>query len=143
MIGCIEERGITNWENEDFEWLAKKLREINEYGSFNGSFTVPKNGITGNMRIFNKTGSISFSVEEYKRPKFEVEIMPVKGSYKLGQKLTVKGKATAFAGYSVDGAKVKYRVVRSTYFPYWGYWWRWQRPSSPNVEIENGEIEYR
>ena len=121
---------------------VKELKVVtNEYGSFNGSFTVPKNGITGEMRIFSKTGSISFSVEEYKRPKFEVEIMPVKGSYKLGQKLTVKGKATAFAGYPVDGAKVKYRIVRSTHFPYWGYSWRWQRPSSPNVEIENGTIE--
>ncbi len=39
LLGCIEERGITEWKNENFEWLAGKLKEINEYGSFNCIFS--------------------------------------------------------------------------------------------------------
>jgi len=35
LLNCIEERGITHWAREDFEWLAGKLKEINKYGTFN------------------------------------------------------------------------------------------------------------
>ena len=122
----------------------QKVKELelvtNEYGSFNGQFIAPNNGITGNMTIRGYHGNISFSVEEYKRPKFEVEFLPISGSYKLGEKVTVKGKAKAYAGNNIDGAKVKYRIVRSATFPYWGYWWRWSRPTSSTTEIKNGEI---
>jgi len=121
--------------------VGKQILTTNEYGTFSGTFTAPSSGITGNMTIRNENGAVSISVEEYKRPKFEVKFEPVKGSYKLGEKLTVKGKAKAYAGNNVDGAKVKYRVVRTARFPYWGYWWRGYRPSSPSMEIKNGEIE--
>ncbi len=54
--------------------------------------------------------------------------------------MTVTGNAKAYAGSNVDGAKVVYRVVREARFPYFP-WWRFgrYRPSSPSVEITNGE----
>jgi len=39
LLKCIEERGIDTWDKRDFEWLARKLREINEYGTFNCIFS--------------------------------------------------------------------------------------------------------
>ena len=42
MLNCIEKRNITKWRNEDFEWLAEKFKEINEYGSFNCIFSDGK-----------------------------------------------------------------------------------------------------
>jgi glutamine amidotransferase len=39
LLSCIEERGINEWKDEDFDWLNEKLREINEYGSFNCIFS--------------------------------------------------------------------------------------------------------
>jgi uncharacterized protein YfaS (alpha-2-macroglobulin family) len=112
----------------------------NEYGSFDGTFTAPSNGLTGQMYLTDTHGTVYFSVEEYKRPKFEVTFEPIKGTYKLGDKVTVTGLAKAYAGNVIDGAQVKFRVVRNGRFPYWGYWWGWYCPSSPQMEIMNGDL---
>ncbi|HOY31646.1 MAG TPA: alpha-2-macroglobulin family protein [Bacteroidales bacterium] len=120
----------------------QKVSEIkltsNEYGTFSGSFTIPTGLLNGQMHIADNWGSIYFSVEEYKRPKFEVKFEPVKGSYKLGEKVTVKGTAVAYAGSNIDNAQVKYRVVRTARFPYWWYYWYGYYPNSPQMEITNG-----
>jgi len=39
LLNCIEKRDITKWKNEDFHWVAKKLEEINKYGTFNCIFS--------------------------------------------------------------------------------------------------------
>ncbi len=118
--------------------VSKQNLTTNDFGSFAGSFTAPQNMLTGNMRIGCQTGGISVQVEEYKRPKFEVTFEPVKGSYKLGETITAKGKATAYAGSSVAEAKVHYRVVRQVHFPYFGWGWR-SMPRSAEMEITNGD----
>lgn len=110
----------------------------NEFGSFSGSFTAPSGGLTGQMRIQTGNGSIYFSVEEYKRPKFEVNIEKPKGLYRLNDDITVTGKAMAYSGANIDGASVSYRVVRRARFPYWWFCWYGFYPSSPQMEITNG-----
>ncbi|HNW83848.1 MAG TPA: MG2 domain-containing protein, partial [bacterium] len=95
--------------------------KTNEFGSFHGSFTAPSNTLNGNMTIKNKSGSVYISVEEYKRPKFETKFLPVKESFKLDDTVKIKGSATAYSGAPLTEAKVAWRVVRTTYFPYW-YW---------------------
>lgn len=110
----------------------------NEYGSVNGTFTAPQGTLTGQMCITNTWGSYYFSVEEYKRPKFEADFLPVKGSYRAGENITVTGEATAYAGNKIDGAKVKYRIKRTASFPYKCWWW-WYEPSSSEMEVTNGE----
>jgi TonB-dependent SusC/RagA subfamily outer membrane receptor len=121
----------------------------NEFGSFSGEFVLPKNGLTGQFRIeaeepddtekdplYNKEeeehpfwdnvdfddSSISFRVEEYKRPKFEVTFEPVKESYVVNQKINVTGKAKAFAGSNISDAKVVYTITRITYNSYRTYY---------------------
>lgn len=123
---------------------SQKVAEVqvktNEYGTFSGSFTAPNSGLNGRMSLSEKNGNHSFLVEEYKRPKFEVAMKPVTGSYKLGQEITVKGTAKAFAGSIIDGAKVQYRITRSSYFPSWIYYRYGYYPmSNSSVEIKNGE----
>ncbi len=114
----------------------------NEFGSFSGSFDAPQGLINGTMRIMDANrGSVSFSVEEYKRPKFEVKMLPMEGAYKLGQTISVKGEAKNYAGSVVDGAKVSYRVTRSVRYPYWGRYYRGYYPQIPDMEIANGTIE--
>lgn len=110
----------------------------NEYGTISGSFTAPQTGLNGQMRITDYYGNAYISVEDYKRPKFETEFNPVKGSYKINDDVTVSGIAKAYAGNVIDGAKVSYRVVRRVNYPYW-YWW--YRPYNINseTEITNGE----
>lgn len=123
----------------NYQKVTSLSLKTNEYGSFSGTFTAPQGQLNGQMHIQNAHGSTFFSVEDYKRPKFEVNFDPIKGSFKLGEKVKVTGKAVAYAGSNIDGAEVKYRVVRTASFPWWGYWcwWRIMPPTSP-MEITNG-----
>ncbi|HMC99523.1 MAG TPA: hypothetical protein VKH37_05190, partial [Ferruginibacter sp.] len=87
-------------------------------------------------------GSVNFSVEEYKRPKFNVEIEKPKGTYRVNDSITVTGTAKGYAGNNIDGAKVKYRVVRKVRYP---IWWEWLYiksgyNSGKETEISNGEV---
>jgi uncharacterized protein YfaS (alpha-2-macroglobulin family) len=118
----------------------QKVSELNlisnEYGAYSGSFQLPQGRLNGQMRISDGYGSANFSVEEYKRPKFQVTFDAVKETYKLGDTVKVTGKATAYAGYNIDNADVKYRIVRQTFYPY-RYCCRWYVPTAPKMEILN------
>ena len=127
----------------NYQQIAKQEVTTNEYGTFSGTFTTPSTGLTGQMTLLmsDNTGNASFSVEEYKRPKFEVKFEPVKGTYKLGDSVQAIGQAKAYSGANIDGAKVSYRVMREARFPYW-WWCRWgYYPSSPQVAITHGNTE--
>jgi len=119
--------------------ISEKVFTTNAFASFNGSFIAPSDVLPGQMYISNESGNISFSVEQYKRPTFEVSFDPLEGNYKLNETLTVKGKALAYAGNAISQAIVKYRVIRSARFPWWGRWYI-PFPSSPETEITNGSV---
>lgn len=94
----------------------------NDYGSFSGSFTAPRNRGTGMMHIIAIEGrgfNTPVLVEEYKRPKFQVTLDRLKDQVKLDDKVTVTGKATSYTGAAVQNAKVRYRVVRAVRWPDW------------------------
>ena len=99
--------------------------KTNAYGTANGVFTAPAGGLLGRMSLKSSVGSSrhGFYVEEYKRPKFEVNIAPLAGSPQLGDTVTVEGVAEAYAGSSISNSEVNYRVVRQVRFPWWP-WWR-------------------
>ncbi|RTQ49150.1 hypothetical protein EJV47_13460 [Hymenobacter gummosus] len=99
-----------------------------DYGSFHGELTLPASLLNGEMQLVVKTadnneqiGYQGFAVEDYKRPTFFVTLDPVTGRPKLGDTLSVRGTATAYAGPAVDGATVRYRVVRRTQWPLFGW----------------------
>ena len=94
----------------------------NDFGSAKGNFVLGKDRLLGNYSIqIEREGHTSFSVEEYKRPKFKVELDTLKGNYKLNDDITAKGKATSYAGANISDAKVSYRVTRTTHYPFWFY----------------------
>ena len=106
--------------------VEEKELKTNAFGSVNGSFMIPDNGLTGSMSIATSHGGFrkAFRVEAYKRPKFELSFDPVEKSFRPGDKVAVSGKAEAFAGSALDGASYKYTVVRSVGFPFGCYFWR-------------------
>ena len=124
--------------NANLETVSELEVLSNEFGSFSGSFTIPTAGLTGQMSIQTRTGSVSFRVEEYKRPKFEVKFEPLTASYRLDEEITLTAKAGTYAGSAVSGAKASYRVVRQAYYPLWRWWWG-PRPQSASQEIAQGE----
>jgi hypothetical protein len=116
--------------------VAELKLKTNEYGTFSGTFDIPTGLLNGNFRLECYQGVKYISVEEYKRPKFEVEMLPFKGNYLLNDEVEVEGKAISYSGAAISDANVKYRIVRT---PQWRGWWYWVFSSVP-VEIKNGEI---
>uniref|UniRef100_UPI003593854C alpha-2-macroglobulin family protein n=1 Tax=Pricia sp. TaxID=2268138 RepID=UPI003593854C len=118
--------------------------KTNEYGSFSGEFILPGTGLTGDFSLQASSkkvvlnGYTQFSVEEYKRPKFETSFSPITETFRVNDSITVKGSATAYAGSSISDAKVNYRVKRVVYFPRWYYWYYPYFNRTPQ-EIAHGE----
>ncbi|QCX01103.1 alpha-2-macroglobulin [Aggregatimonas sangjinii] len=124
--------------------VATKEFVTNDYGSFSGEFILPSTGLTGvfsmqaNATGIGLNGYASFSVEEYKRPKFETSFQPVTETYKVNDSVTVKGTAMAYAGSTITDAKVAYRVKRAVYYPRW-YYWHYPYNNTAPQEIAHGE----
>jgi hypothetical protein len=122
--------------------IARQQHRTNDYGSLSGSFTAPRDRLMGQMSIKvdgDPRGAAHFNVEEYKRPKFQVTLEKPKTAAKLNGLVNVQGKATAYTGAAVDGAKVSYRVVRQVRYPVWWtarFWWR--QPRQDSQEIAHG-----
>ena len=119
--------------------VAKHDVTTDAYGAFHGTFTAPRGVLTGEMTISEAHGSRSIRVEEYKRPTFEVLLDPVTTTPKLGEEATVTGKAMSYAGVPLDGAQVRWKVLREARMPWWcsGYWRNaiaWGQPT----EVANG-----
>lgn len=123
----------------NYQKIAEQHLTTNEFGTVNGSFVAPQGVLNGQMHITDGYGTAYISVEDYKRPKFEVNFNPVTGSYKINDEITVSGLAKAYAGNVIDGAKVSYRVVRRVNYPYWWWWYRPYYSASQETEITNGE----
>ncbi len=125
----------------NFQDVATLNLTSNEYGSYSGSFRLPSTGLTGQMRLQTEHGTISFSVEEYKRPTFKTEFAKSTDTYKLGESIKVEGNAVAYAGNAVDNATVKYIVKRGIYLPYWrAYYLRIAPIFKSEVIISEGTV---
>jgi hypothetical protein len=121
--------------------VEKRDFRTNEFGSFSGTFTAPRDRVTGMMRLQASPvgGATTIRVEEYKRPKFFVEMDKPSEAFRLGQQVTIQGRATAYTGAAIDGSDVTWRVVRSVRYPAWYGWRYWYLPIRDNSqEIANG-----
>ncbi|MEI7594878.1 MAG: alpha-2-macroglobulin family protein [Bacteroidota bacterium] len=126
-----------NFFDVNYQKIADVDVTCNEYGSFSGSFIAPTGLLNGRMTISNESGSAQVNVEEYKRPKFQVIIDNLKKECKINDDIELTGSAMAYAGNSIDGASVKYHIVRTVSFPRWWYWYNSYSGAS-DKEIANG-----
>jgi len=124
--------------------IARQKHRANEYGSFAGSFTAPRDRLMGSMSLVvsesRANGSTSFRVEEYKRPKFEVTLDAPKTPAKLQDTVRLTGMAMGYTGAAVDGAAVSYRVVRQVRMPWWWGGWRGGAFRGGSEEIAHGAL---
>lgn len=121
--------------------LARAKHRCNDFGSFAGSFNAPREGVTGRFSISvdgTARGQTAVQIEEYKRPKFQVNLDAPKTAPRLNDEVRLEGHALAYTGAAIDSAPVKYRVVRSVRFPPWFGWYRWRPPAGPSQEIAHG-----
>jgi len=136
----IAQRKVTvRFKDVNGQEIARQTLTSNDFGSFSGTFNAPTDRLTGAMSIVadSPRGSAQVRVEEYKRPKFTVEVkVPDKG-YRLGEKVSVTGEAMAYTGAAIDGANVTYRVVREVRMPYWWFYY-YRGRSFESREISHG-----
>ncbi len=122
--------------------VARQQHRSNDYGSFAGSFTAPRDRVTGRMTIRvegEPSGATSVNVEEYKRPKFQVTLDKPKTAAKLNSEVALSGKATAYTGSPINDANLRFRVVREVQYPIWWGWYYWWMPRQTNSqEIAHG-----
>lgn len=115
--------------------------KANEFGSINGTFKLPTNTLTGNFSLQIRDINSSqkyFSVEEYKRPTFFIEVEKIKQTIRLNDTIKLKGFAKAYAGNASNNANVKYTVTRNKQYR----WWRYDKYRNEEEKIiATGEIK--
>nr|MCR4919013.1 alpha-2-macroglobulin [Prevotella sp.] len=119
----------------DANWQETATQEVttDSFGTAAATFTLPKQTLPGQFTIQTAGGSVSFRVEEYKRPTFEVSLPEVNRRYAAGDTLALSGKAMSYSGVPVGSAKVRYTVVRRP-----ALWW-WWRMNSVDEEVNADE----
>ncbi|MBK7433530.1 MAG: alpha-2-macroglobulin [Chitinophagaceae bacterium] len=136
-------RTTITFKDANSQRIADLKLVTNEYGSYKGSFRIPEGGMNGSFSLYDSATKASryIRVEEYKRPKFFTEVQKPKGTYRINDSINVTGTAKAYAGNNIDGAKVKFRVVRKVRYPVWWGWgyYRNNFGSTEETEITNGE----
>ncbi len=108
-----------------------KLR-TDAHGVADTVFVIPTDVLTGQwaVTLYDEgrkppyLGYVYLRVEEYKQPKFMVTIdnpadRQDAGGPSLGVPYTLRGRATAYSGANLGGAKVRYTITRET-----RYWFR-------------------
>ncbi len=104
---------LTNVRREE---IGSLQGTTDEWGCFNGQFTIPQDATPGRFCL-QATDSISgrtlfheINVEAFKAPTFTAKIVRPKAIVRFGDSLTIQGTATTFTGLPVGRAKVKYEV---------------------------------
>ncbi len=130
--------------NPKGEKVLEKKYTLDEYAGLHDEWMLPVDATLGQYYaqiIVHRGGdndfggNLSFRVEEYKKPEFEVIVDAPKEPVKLGEKVTAKITAKYYFGSPVTEAKVKYKVLRTSHSAEWfpsarwdwfygpGYWW--------------------
>ena len=107
-------------------WLQKV--KTDEYGIGYMNYHIPNDLAPGRYDIcWGDNCSTSIQIEEYKRPTFEVKMEPYTKPYKMGDTITVRGKATSFDGVPITNAKVNYIInsEESSWFFRLSYFWNY------------------
>jgi len=122
--------------------LEKRNVKTDEYGAVAGDFEIAKDAKLGQYRVVvydpgmsEQFGQITFRLEEYRKPEFEVTVDAPKEPVMLGEKMKVGITSKYYFGAPVANGTVKYRVLRETFNTRWyasapwdwlygrGYWW--------------------
>lgn len=120
----------------NYKEVAKQELTTDEFGVASTTFALPTTGLTGRYSIQStngRYGTAMFSVEEYKRPTFQVEFEKLKDVYHNGDTVTLKGTARSFAGVPVQGARVVCKVTRR---PSLLRWWRGVESQSQKIQTD-------
>jgi uncharacterized protein YfaS (alpha-2-macroglobulin family) len=108
-------------DQEDHSVFDKEL-PVSRDGTVTGDITLANNAPLGyyTIRLGDVTDAAagSFRVEEYKKPEYQVRVLPTKARVLQGETNQVVIDSRYFFGEPVANADVKYRIYHSPH-----YWW--------------------
>ena len=104
----------------NYKEVSTLTLKTSKFGSFTGEFVLPRQVLNGMFTLSTENGSVHIRVEEYKRPTFMVNLLPVKEDITFGDEVSINGNAKTFSGVSLQSGDVAYRVVRR---PFWFRIW--------------------
>ena len=122
---CFKSNGLSNIggnirvaaeiDDPEGEKVWDRTLITNKFGAFNGSLHLAETAKTGTYSVLFKYPNgvklrDSFEVIEYRKPEFEVKVVPVMPVTIAGDKLKVKVQANYYFGAPVANAKVQYTV---------------------------------
>jgi uncharacterized protein YfaS (alpha-2-macroglobulin family) len=134
---------VTLKDNKRAE-LFKKVLKTDANGCFNDSLVLDEDASLGVYEILAEIEKFSrfetessdvkkevfsavFSVEEFKKPEYKVELKTDKSQYSDGEQLTIHVKADYYFGSPVQDAYVEYNIFKKPLFRNWWYYspYRW------------------
>jgi uncharacterized protein YfaS (alpha-2-macroglobulin family) len=105
-------------EDPDNNAIHTDSFKTNAHGSFHGLIEVPKEGKTGAYQVTFQYPDDSqdyerFEVAEYRKPEYQVDVIPLEPRVVAGSKVKARVKASYYFGAPVTNAKVKYTIYSS------------------------------
>ncbi|MCR5180713.1 MAG: hypothetical protein K6C30_05805, partial [Bacteroidaceae bacterium] len=116
--------------------VATQTVSTDAMGVLSADFLLPEGGLPGLYRIDCHGDVVSFRVEEYKRPTFDVKMDEAPALQWPQEHITLTGKAVGYNGVPVRGARVAghYRFT----YPY--FWW-YRHADSPSLPTDTVETD--
>lgn len=134
--------------------VYKQVVKTNNNGSFNGTYDVPENAPVGIYYIYatldeGQVYTGTFSIEEYKKPEYKVDITLDKDQYTNGDDIKGVVQADYYFGSPVQEATVEYNVYKKTFYKPWWYfseyrWWYedYYEQQDENSKYNNADYIY-
>ncbi|MDO5113054.1 MAG: alpha-2-macroglobulin family protein [Planctomycetia bacterium] len=121
-------RKIEVWDPRG-EKIFEKTYLSDEWGAISGEIPLSAKATLGQYRILldaeRDRGQVTFRVEEYKKPEFEVTVEAPTEPVLLGEKIRATIHAKYYFGAPVTQGTVKYKVTRTAYSQRWYAPGRW------------------
>ncbi len=88
------------------------VQSIPGTGAYTGEFKLPADAMLGIWCASARVGSVSFRVEEYKKPEYELTVSTPRKPVKLGESFSLDIQGKYYFGAPLADAKVRYKIFR-------------------------------
>lgn len=131
-----------NWQE-----VSRDTVMTDDFGVATARFAIPADRIAGDYRLLvgveeKELVEKGIRVEEYKQPKFMVEVGNRNSEFgeveapQFGKPYTVRGLAASYSGVPVSGARVQYIIERRRLNRWWWRWWGYE----DGATVAEGEL---
>lgn len=110
--------------------------KTDSFGVFTATFPLPAVCLPGAFTLRGtKGGWATVRVEAYKRPTFEVNMLPVDGGYRAGDSVWVRGTVKTYTGMPLADCRVRYDVQQRE------GWVRQAPAGGRRADVVTGEVQ--